>query len=94
MTWKDVLPWITTIITILGFIASYAVTAYRVGEQHKAIDVLEGEIKRLRDRIHRLDNHMQKIVLLLQLIRQGMKIPDEAMIALSTTDKNGNGDAH
>lgn len=57
--------------------------AFEIAAQAKAIETLEKEMRRARVRIHQQDTALQKVILLLHLLRKGTPIPDSTIDAIA-----------
>lgn len=56
---------------------------FSIAAHAEALRNLDHESRRARVKLHRMDTGMQKVVLLLQLIRKGLHIPDSAVESLT-----------
>lgn len=62
----------------------FAVLAFEIAAIRKAIDTNEKELRLARTKIHNLDNALGKVLLLMHLIREGVKIPGSAIDRVSS----------
>ena len=70
---------------------AFAALGFTVAQHSKAIEMHDKELRRARNRIHRIDGALGQAVLLLHLIRRGVEVPTEVIDKIAR-DANSSGE--